>query len=302
MNVPNQSWRSEIEAAESRWLSPTAIECCVVAYLAARLGAETDAILGEKALKTLRMNQEARAKLLDDFKRLPRSTEPVAREWEKWLMGAQPTLAITFDQEAAADNPKAAHLSVLHPLVRQAAGALRLDDPAYVSLAVETTEIPAGEYRFALYRWRKQGVKPDEAIVPVADDAALETALLSLLQSAVDAVNAELPSPAEFDALDARHHAKWTAAQAAHVAENRDIVKHRTESLKVSHLARQKALEDQLTRATNDKICLMKQSELARANAEFDRRMAELQCAIGSGDIHATTVLFGTITVTKEGT
>jgi len=300
LNVPAQSWREEIEAAESRWLSPAAIECCVAAYLMARLGDETDALLGGKALKTLRLNQEARAKLLDDFKRLPRSTEPVARDWEKWLMGAQPTLAVTFDQEAAAENPNAAHLSVLHPLVRQAAGALRRDEPAYVSLAVETMQVPAGGYYFALYRWQKQGVKPDETIVPVADHPAIETLLLSLLPSAVEAENGELPPQVTFEALDARHHAQWTAAQAAHIADNRKIVEHRIESLKVSHVARQKALEDQLARATNDKIRVMKQSELARANADFDRRTAELQRAGGSGDIHATAVLFGTIHISSE--
>lgn len=121
LNVPSQTWRAEIEAAESCWLSPAAIQCCVSSYLLARVGAETETLLGEKPLKTLRLNQDARAKLLDDFKRLPRSVEPLMREWEKWLAGGQPTLAVTFDQEAATENSKVVHLSVLHPLVRQAA-------------------------------------------------------------------------------------------------------------------------------------------------------------------------------------
>ena len=40
--------------------------------------------------RTLRLNQKARAELLEDFKRQPRSTDPVARQWEKWLKGADP--------------------------------------------------------------------------------------------------------------------------------------------------------------------------------------------------------------------
>ena len=55
-------------------------------------------------------------------------------------------------------------------------------------------------------------------------------------------------------------------------------------------------IEDQIARATNDKIRLMKESELARANADFDRRTAELQQAASSGDIRATPVVFGTVT------
>jgi ATP-dependent helicase HepA len=121
LNIPNQSWRDEIAAAETFWLSPVALQGCVTTYLARRLGSDLDHLLGDKPLKTLRLSQEARGLLLDDYKRLPRSVEPVAREWEKWLKGAQPTLSVTFDQETAVENSKAAHLSVLHPLVRQAA-------------------------------------------------------------------------------------------------------------------------------------------------------------------------------------
>ena len=54
LNVPNQSWQQEIEAAESYWLSSPAIQRCVSSYLSARLGTETEPLLGEKALKTLR--------------------------------------------------------------------------------------------------------------------------------------------------------------------------------------------------------------------------------------------------------
>jgi hypothetical protein len=44
----------------------------------------------------------------------------------------------------------------------------------------------------------------------------------------------------------------------------------------------------------------MKQSELVRANADFDQRMSELQRAASTGDIRANPVVFGTIVVTAE--
>lgn len=300
LNVPNQTWRQEIEAAESYWLSPPAIQRCVSSYLSARLGTETEPLLGEKALKTLRLNQEARAKLLEDYRRLPRSVESVPREWEKWLKGGQPTLTVTFDYEVAAENPKAVHLSVMHPLVRQAALHLQLDEPAYTTLAVHSAEVPAGDYLFALYRWRKHGVRLDESLVPVASDPAVEDALLALLQSAVERGRDILPTRSEFDDLDIKHHNKWIVAQANHIDENRQQVEHRIQSLTVSHRARCQAIEDQIARATNEKILLMRQGELARANADFDRRMAELQQSGSGGDIHASAVLFGTITVSRE--
>lgn len=297
LNVPNRSWRDEIRAAETFWLSSGAIQGAVTTYLATRLGSDLGHLLGERPLKTLRLSQEARRLLLDDYKRLPRSIEPIAREWEKWLKAAQPTLSVTFEQETAAENPKAVHLSVVHPLVRQAARFLEIIEPKHCAVAALRDEVAPGTYQFALYRWTKHGIRPDEVLVPVSSDVQLEASLLALLQSATDTDPAPLPDAAASDALDLRHHSKWTEAQDIHIAENRQLIEHRIQSLTVSHRARCNAIEDQIARATNDKIRLMKDSELARANADFDRRMAELQQAANSGDIRATPVVFGTITV-----
>jgi ATP-dependent helicase HepA len=297
LNVPNPAWRQEIAAAESYWLSPAALQRCISRYLAQRLSQEQEYLLGEKAPKTLRLSQEARTRLLEDFKRLPRTTEPVAREWEKWLKGGLPTLAVTFDQATAAENPKAVHLSVTHPLVWQAAHHLHLAEAAYAVLQVQSADVPPGDYCFGIYRWQKQGVKPDEMLAPVASLPALEDKLLTLLQTATTHEGATLPADAEFDALDEIHHAKWRDAQANHIAENRQQVAHHIHSLTVSHGARCTVIKDQIEGATNDKIRLMKQSELARADADFEQRMRELEDAAGSGDIHASPVLFGTISI-----
>ncbi len=122
---------------------------------------------------------------------------------------------------------------------------------------------------------------------------------MEILRHADETGSAPLPDAAECDALDARHHSKWSEAQANHIAENRELAEHRIQSLTVSHRARCKALEDQVARATNDKIRLMKESELARANADFNRRMSELQEAANTGDIRATPVVLGTISVDR---
>ena len=297
LNVPNQSWREEIHAAESFWLSPAAIQISVTTYLASRLEKNADHFLGDKPLKTLRLNQEARGVLLDDYKRLPRSVEPIFRDWEKWLKGDQPMLAVTFDQETAAEIPKVVHLSVLHPLVRQAARFLEITEPKYFSFNVENDELPAGIYYFAFYRWIKHGIKPDESLVAVADNTIIESALFGLIQTDGKPCSAALPDASQCDTLDVRHHQKWVEARANHIAENQQIVEHKMQSLNASHSARCKAIGDQIARATNDKIRLMKESELGRASADFSARMSALQVAANSGDIRTTPVVFGTLTV-----
>ena len=155
LTVPNQSWREEIEAAESFWLSPGALRRCVSVYLSELVETGSEFLLGEKPLKTLRLNQRTRARLLDDFKRQLRSTDPVARQWEKWLKGTNPRLSVTFDQETAAAEPNAVHLNVLHPLVRQAARHQERSEVVRASLTASSESLPAGEYSFAVYHWRQ---------------------------------------------------------------------------------------------------------------------------------------------------
>jgi ATP-dependent helicase HepA len=299
LNVPNQSWKDEVEAAESFWLSPKAIQACVGTYLANRLNGETEPLLGDKPLKSLRINQFARAALLDDFRRLPKSNEPIAREWEKWLKGPQPTVPITFDQLTAAENPSALHLTVVHPLVRQAAHALEVVSHQSCALKLTSAELPAGDHAFAIYRWALHGVKPDRRLVPVAMNGQVEVALLNALQNASEVDGATPLAPAGIDALEARHYAKWSEAQTQHIAENQQLVELRVQSLTVSHRARVKAIEDQLARATNDKIRLMKQSELGRAQLDFERRMEDLRRAAATGDVRISPVVFGTLTVVE---
>lgn len=298
LDVPKPSWRDDVEAAETFWLSPAAIAAAVEAYLSGRLESEGEHLLGAGPLKTLRLSQESRAALLSDFSRLARSVDPISREWEKWLKGGQPTLAVTFDQEAASENPKTVHISVVHPLVRQAARFLDVDQPQFCTLELHSADLPVGDHPFALYRWTKHGVRPDEALVAIATDTALESSLLEALALASH-VDLALPGPDIFEGLELRHYAKWVEAQANHIDGNRQLVEHRVQSLTVSHRARSNVIEDQIGRATNDKIRVMRQGELARANADFDRRSVELEQAISGGDVRASPIVFGLLRIVK---
>jgi ATP-dependent helicase HepA len=299
LNVPKQSWKDEIEAAESFWLSPTAIQACVGTYLAKHLGEDSNHLLGEKPLKTLRISQSARAILLDEFRRLPRSSEPIARDWEKWLKGTLPTMPVTFDQQTAAENPRAQHLTVVHPLVRQASNALETVDTHLCALTIESDELPAGRHPFAIYKWSMHGIKPNQILTPIAANAEISASILKLLKNAQNEDDGLLPDSMEKDELDAHHYVSWAEAQSVHIAENQQLVEYRVQSLSVSHRARRRAVEDQLARATNEKIRIMKRSELARAEVDFERRMEELKRAASTGDIRVLPVVFGAITVTR---
>jgi ATP-dependent helicase HepA len=300
LNLAAASWEHKLAKSRNYWLEPQALSSAVTTYLTQRLGLEQDYKLGDKALKTLRLSQEARATLLEDFRRLPRSTDPTYRIWEKWLKGSEPHLSITFDQECAVENTNAILLSLGHPLLRQTALFFYRTEGVAVRLSTEHETLPEGAYPFALYRWTKQGARRDELLIPVVERTDVAGCLLELLQNATDAPQLQLPSPNVWDDLDLVHHQQWLAESTQHAEDNRQLVGVRIQSLTASHLARRGLLEEQISRATNDKIRLMKHVELERARIDFDRRISSLNRDAESGDIHAAQSVFGIIEVRRH--
>lgn len=299
LNLAAASWEQRLAQSRNHWLEPAALSVAVSMYLSRRLGKEQDYRLGDKALKTLRLSQEARATLLEDYRKLSRSADPAYRAWEKWLKGSAPTLQVTFEQECAVDNAGAVLLSLGHPLLRQAAAYLQVNEAVVVRLRVTDASLPSGIHPFALYRWAKQGVKRDDELVPVAADGAISSHLLELLQAADDASALDTPPQQVWDDLDAVHHQQWLAESTKHTEENRQLVGARMQSLAASFGARKALLQEQISHATNDKIRLMKQAELERAQVDFDRRTAALRAAAESGDIRATPVVFGVMEIRR---
>ncbi|MGQ3053669.1 MAG: helicase-related protein [Roseateles sp.] len=299
LNIAAASWEQRLAQSRNYWLEPLALGVALTAYLTRRLGKEQEYLLGDKALKTLRVGVEGRASLLEDYRKLPRSNDPMSRSWERWLKGVVPTLQVTFEQEAAVENPSAVLLALGHPLLRQAAAFLHEPEVVSVKLRVSHDLLPEGIHPFAIYRWTRQGVRRDEELVPVAADARVASELLELLPLSADASDLELPSQRILDELDAVHHQHWLAESTQHSEDNRQLVGVRIQSLTASFGARRSMLEDQIQRATNDKIRVMKAAELERATVDFDVRVAELRRAAESGDIRAALSVFGVLQVRR---
>lgn len=299
LNLAAASWDAKLASSRNFWLEPQALASAVTTYLTQRLGKEQEYLLGDKPLKNLRLSQEARATILDDFRRLPRSTDPMYRIWEKWLKGGAPNLQVTFDQECAVENASAILLSLGHPLLRQAAAHLQQNETIAVRLTTSHSTLPTGVYPFALYRWTRQGVKKDEELVPVVGQSDVAANLLDLIQTSSDASHLEMPTQQVWDDLDSVHHHRWLTESTQHADDNRQLVGIRIQSLTASHRARKALLEEQLSKATNEKIQIMKQAELERARVDFDVRVAALQRAADSGDIRATPFIFGILEIRR---
>ena len=133
LKLPELQTKKDIDDASSYWLSAQALHNLIVSFLQGFLGDEQEYILGDKPLKTLRLSQEAREKLLKDYRALHRMKGATHRQWEDWLKGNEPHLSITFDAACAVDHPEAVLMGPLHPLIRQAAAAFAPQKPLIAS-------------------------------------------------------------------------------------------------------------------------------------------------------------------------
>ena len=297
IQLPKDQMNQEIEEASSYWLSPSSLHKMVTLYLQNTCGKEQAFILGERPLKTLRLSQDARNSLLRDFQQLPRQNTPVHREWETWLKGSEPHLPITFEPDCASLNPKAAFIMPLHPLVKQAAMSFDTGQRVITTLKVQTREVPAGRYEFAVYQWQYYGIREDLALKPIASSPAVTTHLDRLFEKAVDTATDDQAgrTPAAWDELDTQHHALWSEARTQHQRRTRELVAYRRESLSTSHQARLALLQEQLNQTSDEKLQRMRRSQIDAAQADYERRIQELNRAMERADIIAEPVAYGVL-------
>ncbi|MFH1975012.1 MAG: helicase-related protein [Pseudomonadota bacterium] len=299
IRLPEGQMKKEIEDASSFWLSPVSIRRLVTLYLQRMCGKEQDFILGEKPLKTLRLSQDARSSLLRDFQQLPRQNTTAYREWENWLKGGSPHLLVTFESYCATQHHESAFIMPLHPLVKQAAMSFDTRQRVITTLKVQANEVPAGRYEFAIYQWRFHGIKEDLVLRPIASSEAVTAHLGRLLEKAMDTTTddpGDGGSP-EWDELDAQHYKLWSDARAKHRQRTQELAEYRRESLSTSHRARISLLEEQLKQASNEKIQKMRQSQIATAEADYARRIQDLDIAMERADVTAGPVAYGVLIV-----
>lgn len=302
IRLPEDHMKKEIEDATSFWLSPLSIQRLVTLYLHRTCGKEQDFILGEKPLKTLRLSLDARNTLLHDFQQLPRQNTNVYREWENWLKGGNPHLLLTFESDCATQHPDAAFIMPLHPLVRQAAMSFDTGQRVVTAVKAKDNDVPAGRYEFAIYQWRFHGIREDLVLRPIASSEAITAHLGRLLEKAMDATtdgSVDSSSPV-WDELDAQHYKLWSEARAKHRQRTKELAEYRRESLSTSHRARIALLEEQLDQANNEKIQKMRQSQIAAAEADYARRIQDLDIAMERADVIAEPVAYGVIHVFGE--
>ncbi|MGQ0793413.1 MAG: DEAD/DEAH box helicase [Deltaproteobacteria bacterium] len=299
IRLPEDRMKREVEDASSFWVSANSLQRLATLYLQKSCGAEQGFILGENPLKTLRLSQEAKNALLSDFNLLSKGNNSAFREWEKWLRGSVAHLPITFESKCAVENPKAAFITALHPLVKQAAAGFHSNRKYFTTLKAVSSGVPAGRYEFAVYLWRMKGIREDVILRPVASSPAITEHLTRLLENATDAESsrASEDSMRIVNYLESEHQRLWSEARDKHRNHNRELAKYQKESLAISHRARIALLDERLSGADNEKIKRMRQSQIDNANADYNRRIESLNAYSERADILADTIAYGIIEI-----
>ncbi|MEZ5941141.1 MAG: helicase-related protein [Planctomycetaceae bacterium] len=285
----------EVENASSYWLTPKAMQNLLIRYLES-LG-DAGAILGDGPLKTLRTNRVLRDQMLVDAKGLA-GKSGYQREWERWLKGGDPHLAVTFDGECANENRKAQLLTPIHPMVRQAAKALDCSESVEIHLSIRSENLPVGVHPFAVFQWEMTGLRRDLNLVAVALDDSVDKQLLSLLQTAVDApdMSRRTISPTQIEALEERHHLRWSDSLKKYRQQVVDLAKFKEQSLNASYEGRMAMHNEQLRLATEEKIRRMRNSQIDSAIRDFEHGRDKLRKALEQVDITTQRIMVGTIT------
>ena len=301
LRFPDDRMEKEVENASSFWLSPSSIQRLVTRYLHQKIGTAQEFILGEKPLKTLRLSEGARNALLEDFQRFPREKTRVYRDWEKWLKGSEQHLSVTFGADCATQHPDAVFLMPTHPLVKQAATVLNTEQEVVTLLKARTNKVPPGRYEFAIYQWRFLGIREHLILKPIALSEALMPNLNDLLERAEDDDPQKSQVPIQKEALEKTHQHLWAEARSKHRERTQALADYRKESLLTSHRKRVALLEGKIVQTTDPNIQRMRQSELAKAEADYRRHIQTFDEAMTKADITAEPVAYGVLEVFAFG-
>ncbi len=247
------------------------------------------------------MSQEARAILLDDFKRAKFSRNEINKSWRRWLESGEQYLDITFESKCWKDNSFAVLLSVTHPLVKLAAEYLQSKGQVVTTLRVKSDKFASGEYPFAIYQWKLSGEREDIQMMPVSANSNLNRVIFELLKESYG-INYKLDVKENgWKAVEATHHSVWSSSLAEHKEKTAELINYKEASLKTSHIARMQSLEEALDKhRTKKNYVQMMTGKIRIAQEDFELHLLQLEDAKNSADILFELLAYGLLVIEPE--
>ena len=301
IHLPQSAFDTELKNATNYWLSANNIQNLVLCYLKQRLEADREYILGTKGLKKLRLSQEARLVLLEDYKKAKLPRNEVNKNWKRWLESGEQILDITFESSCWKENPSATFITITHPLVKLAADFLQSKSKVATTLRVKSDLFFAGKYPFAIYQWKLSGEREDLQMVPVSADPILNSTLFELLKQSQEGDSQFDRNTEKWNQIEETHHSLWISALKKHKKKTDELITYKEASLRTSHAARMGTLHDALKNNMGKKTYVqMMNGKIRIAQEDYDIHMNQLQNAKNKADILFELLAYGLLSIEPE--
>lgn len=285
----------EIRQAENPWLTQQCLQRLIENYIRERVGSGTY-IIGEAAMKNLRLSATARGILRDDLRKLPGSRNALRKKWEDYLSGKKPNHTLTFDSDAAMKDKDSFFITAMHPLAKQAAEYFTKSEEPYLRLRYYSQDIPSGDYVFSVFAWKYTGFNTYTKLITVCENETIANELPYILEEAVN-VDDKSDGAYDWSALEDRHVMLWLEERDKHKRDVKETITFKLESLVNTHRNRVRSLEQQVRDAFDDNIRRMRQSELETVQENFSRKVASIKQTAEQAEIYTTLLVNGVMTV-----
>lgn len=239
--------------------------------------------------------------LLDDLKREKLPRNEMNRSWRRWLESGEQLMEITFESKCWKENPSATLLSITHPLVKLAANYLQSKGKIVTSLKVKSNKFAAGIYPFVIYQWKLSGEREDIQMRPVSANTDLNRVLFELLKQSSGVDDLVDIKDESWKAVEAAHHSFWESALQEHKDKTEEMISYKEASLRTSHAARIKSLEDALNNNSGKKNYVqMMTGKIRIAQEDFNLHMHQLEEAKNKADIFFELLAYGVLEIESE--
>ncbi len=280
----------EFESFENYWVSPLALEHLVSAYLRKKV---SHSFSGNGAKRTLRLSEEDRNILFEDYLKIPTRKGRIYKDWEKYLKGKDQHCSLTFEIEQASKDRNLQFIMPLHPLVIMAAMEFKAQMPIRTALQIVDNNIPEGEYPFIVYSWEYTGNRPSIKLKTICENETISQNILTFLETGAelskDSVH-KYPSNELKDII----HTNWNEEVDQYKNRVEQQINYQINSLKVSSEARKNS-------ARKNNLIQIRENLIEKIEAETTEKINRLQEQSQLADILQKQILSGVIKIIHEG-
>ena len=135
---------------------------------------------------------------------------------------------------------------------------------------------------------------------PICNTLSVNNYLLELLQNSEQCDRKIAYTDELWDGIEAIQHSMWERERKKHKQETHDLITYKLGTLATSHQSRISFITEQMRKASNAKIRIMRDAELRNAIADYEQRKSELQATEEKADIVVSRLSYGTLFIEND--